>query len=88
MYLNDTPQAIGAHLAPFADDTSLYATERKEDYVLRKLQRGLNSVVEWPKRCNIKTNEDKMQALCFSHRIGPVSLFLHRMDGIFLLQIM
>jgi hypothetical protein len=37
MYINDTPQTIGVHLALFADDTSLYATERKEGYVLRKL---------------------------------------------------
>jgi hypothetical protein len=30
MYVNDTPQAIGAHTAIFAHDTRLYATERKE----------------------------------------------------------
>jgi hypothetical protein len=29
MYVNDTPQAIGVHLAPFADDICLYATERR-----------------------------------------------------------
>jgi hypothetical protein len=29
MYVNDTPQATGVHLALFADDTCLYATERK-----------------------------------------------------------
>jgi hypothetical protein len=43
MYVNGTPQAIGVHLALFADGTCLCATERKEGYVLRKLQRGLNS---------------------------------------------
>jgi hypothetical protein len=32
------------HLVFFADDTCLYATERKEGYVLRKLQRGLDAV--------------------------------------------
>jgi hypothetical protein len=30
MHINDMPQAIGVHLALFADDTCLYATERKE----------------------------------------------------------
>jgi hypothetical protein len=35
MYIN-TPQAIGVHLALFADDTCLYATGRKEGYVLKK----------------------------------------------------
>jgi hypothetical protein len=50
IYVNDTPQAIGVHLALSADDTCLCATERKEGYVLRKLQRGLNSVEKWSKR--------------------------------------
>jgi hypothetical protein len=71
MYVNDTPQAIGVHLAVFADDTYLYTSERKEGYVLRKLQRGLNSVEEWSKRWNIKINEDKTQTIYFSHRIRP-----------------
>jgi hypothetical protein len=44
LYINDTPQILGVHLALFADDTCLYATECKEDYVLRKIQRGLNSM--------------------------------------------
>jgi hypothetical protein len=69
--VNDTPQAIGVHLAHFADDTCLYATERKEGYVLRKLQHGLNSVEEWSKHRNIKINKDKTQAIYFSHRIRP-----------------
>jgi hypothetical protein len=46
-------------------------TERKKGYVLRKLQRGLNSVEEWSKLWNIKINEDKTQAIYFSHRIRP-----------------
>jgi hypothetical protein len=67
MYINDTSQTNGVHIALFADDTCLYATERKESYVLRKLQRGLNSMAEWSKRWNIKINEDKTQAIYFSH---------------------
>jgi hypothetical protein len=42
LYINDTRQTIGVNLALFTDDTCLYATERKEGYVLRNLQRGLN----------------------------------------------
>jgi hypothetical protein len=41
IYVNDTtppPPTIGVLLALFADDTSLYATERNEGYVLRKIQ--------------------------------------------------
>jgi hypothetical protein len=58
MYVNDTLQATGVLLAPFADDTCLYATERKEGYVLRKLQRGLNSVEEWSKRKTLRSMND------------------------------
>jgi hypothetical protein len=42
--INDIPQRIGVNLALFGDDTCLYATERKEGYVLKKLQRGLNII--------------------------------------------
>jgi hypothetical protein len=48
-----------------------YATECKEGYVLRKLQRGINSTVEWSRSWNIKINEDKTQAIYLSHRIRP-----------------
>jgi hypothetical protein len=80
MYVNDIAQAIRVHLALFTDDICLYATERKEGYVLRILQRGLNSVEERSKRLYIKINEDKTQAINFSHRIRPPeSLFT--LDG-------
>jgi hypothetical protein len=36
LYVNDTSQTSGVILALFADDTCLYATDRKEGYVLRK----------------------------------------------------
>jgi hypothetical protein len=45
LYINDTPQATNLHLALFADDTCLYATDRKEGYIVRKLQRGLDTLV-------------------------------------------
>jgi hypothetical protein len=49
MYINYGPQTRGI----FADDTCLYATHRKEAFVVRKLQRGLNSLETWCERCNI-----------------------------------
>jgi hypothetical protein len=76
MYINETPQAIGVHLALFAEDTCLYVTDRKEGYVLRKLHCGLNSTVEWSKRRNIRINEDKTQAIYFSHKSRPPESFL------------
>jgi hypothetical protein len=42
--INDIPQTPGVNLALFADDTCPYATDHKEGYVLRKIQRGLDSM--------------------------------------------
>jgi hypothetical protein len=50
LYINDTAQIIGVNLALFADDTGHYATELKEGYVLRNVQRGLNSMAAWCER--------------------------------------
>jgi retron-type reverse transcriptase len=76
IYINDTPQTPGVHLALFADDTCLHATERKEGYVLRKLQRGLDAIETWYEHWNIKINEEKTQAIYFSHRRRRLNLTL------------
>jgi hypothetical protein len=47
MYINDGPQTHGVNLGLFADDTCLYATDRKEAFVVRTLQCGLNSIEIW-----------------------------------------
>jgi hypothetical protein len=47
LYINDAPQSNGVHLAVFADDTCLFATDRKEGIIVRKFQRGLNSMETW-----------------------------------------
>jgi retron-type reverse transcriptase len=47
IYINDAPQSPAVHLALFADDICIYITDRKEGYILRKLQRGLTSVGSW-----------------------------------------
>jgi hypothetical protein len=74
MYINDAPQTHGVHLALFADDTCLYATDRKEGFVVTKLQRGLSSMETWCERWYIKINEAKTQGIYFSHsRRPPVS---------------
>jgi hypothetical protein len=71
LYINDTPQETGVNLALFADDTCLYETERKEGYVLRKLQRGPDSLAAWCKCWNTKINYKKTQAIYFSPQIRP-----------------
>jgi hypothetical protein len=65
----------GSVLAPTL--YSLYdATERKEGYVLRKLQRCLAAMEAWCERWNIKINEDKTQSIYFCHRRRPVRTHL------------
>jgi hypothetical protein len=71
LYINDTPQTPGVNLALFADDTCPYATDRKEGYVLRKIQRGRDSIAAWCKQWNIKINEDKTRAIYFTRRNRP-----------------
>jgi hypothetical protein len=44
MYINDAPQTPGVYLSLFAYDTCLYATDRKEGFVVTKLQRGFSSL--------------------------------------------
>jgi hypothetical protein len=67
VYIYDTPQTPDVYLGLFADETCIYATDCKESYVLRKLQRGLSAIETWCERWNIKINEDKTQAIYFSH---------------------
>jgi hypothetical protein len=76
LYINDAPQSPDVHLALFADDTCIYSSDRKEAYVLRKLQRGLTLMELWCGRWNTKINEDKSQAIYFSHRSRPVGACL------------
>jgi hypothetical protein len=45
MYIDDNPpQTPGVYLALFPDDTCAYTTYHKPGYVVRKLQRGINSI--------------------------------------------
>jgi hypothetical protein len=47
VYTNDTPRTPDVYLGLFADDAYIYATDRKQGYVLRKLQRGLSAIETW-----------------------------------------
>jgi hypothetical protein len=69
------PKTSGLNLALF-EVTCPYATERKEGYVLRNIQLGLDSMAAWYKRWNIKINEDKTQTFYFTCEIDRLILFL------------
>jgi hypothetical protein len=71
MYINDAPLAHGDQIALFADDTCLYATDSMEGFVVRKLQRGLSSMVTLCERWNVKINEDKTWGIYFSRSRRP-----------------
>jgi hypothetical protein len=71
LYINDAPAAPGIHLALFADDTCVYATEKHERRVFNKLQRGLIAVGSWCQRWTIKINEGKTQAIFPKRRRMP-----------------
>jgi hypothetical protein len=66
------------YLALFVDNICLYGTDHNEGYVVRKLQCWLDSLlVAWCERWNIKINEDKTQAIYFSHlRTLPESILM------------
>jgi hypothetical protein len=67
--INDIPRTPGVHVALFVDDTCIYTTDRNENYVIRKLQRGLNTIEKWCEQWNIEINEDKTRAVYFSTRL-------------------
>jgi hypothetical protein len=69
LHKKDAPTATGTHLALFADDACIYATEKHERHVLCKLQRGLTAVNSWCQRWNMKIDEGKTQAIYFSRRV-------------------
>jgi hypothetical protein len=68
------PQTHGVDLALFADDTCLYATDHKEGFIVRKLQRGLSSIETWYEGWNIKINEDKSQGVYTPPMVSPFHL--------------
>jgi hypothetical protein len=47
LYINDAPAAPGIHIALFAGDICVYATEKHERRVLNTLQHGLTAVGSW-----------------------------------------
>jgi hypothetical protein len=50
---------------------SFPATDLNVGFVVRKFQRGLNSMENWYERWNIKINEDKTQGISFFRSRRP-----------------
>jgi hypothetical protein len=75
--INDTPQTPGVYLGLFADDTCIYAADRRECYVLRKLQRGLSAIETWCECWNMKSTKIKLRKSTFLIHLGLLRLILH-----------
>jgi hypothetical protein len=71
MYKSEKPKTPGVYFVLFANGTCMYSTYRQEGYVLRKQQRGLNSIETWCKGWNIKIDEDKTRVVYFAYRFRP-----------------
>jgi hypothetical protein len=81
VYINHTHRTPGVYLAVFVDDTCTYTTGRKEGYVLRKLQRGLNSVDKWCESWNIKINKIKFGPSTSVIDLDHLRFISHLPDG-------
>jgi hypothetical protein len=76
MYINDVPPTPGVYLVLIAVDTCLYATDRKEGFVVRKLERGLSLMESGCERWGVKINEDKTQGSTFLAVVDSLNLIL------------
>jgi hypothetical protein len=74
LYINDALQTHGVHLALFADDTCLYATDPKEGFIVRKLQRGLSSMETWCEHWNIKLMKIRLRGYTSLIVVGRLNL--------------
>jgi hypothetical protein len=77
LYINDNHQTLRVSLGLIVNDACVYATDRKESYILRKLQRGLRVVETRCELFNMKMNEDEIQDTYCSYRQGTLKLILH-----------
>jgi hypothetical protein len=66
MYINDAPQTNGVHLALFADNTCLYATDLKESFTVRKL-RAIS--IQW--RPGVSTGISKLMRIRLRGSTSP-----------------
>jgi hypothetical protein len=71
MYINDAPQTPGVYVALFVYDTYLYTADRKDGFVVRKLQCGLSSMETWCECWNVKIYKSKTQGTFSSHSCRP-----------------
>ena len=70
MYVNDIPlrQTATCDGAQFADDVSTWASAKKKQTAMARLQISLRELEPWLKKWRIKVNAAKTQVICFNQR--------------------
>jgi hypothetical protein len=82
LFINDMPQTPGVSPGLFADETYIYiyiyiCDNRKEGYVLKKLQQGLSAIGNWCEPWNIEIMKIRRRQSTFHIDLGPMKLILH-----------
>lgn len=68
IYTADIPPPKRAEIAQFADDTMLYYSSRNLSALDKALTDDLRRITKWYNKWRIKINEQKAQAIHFTHR--------------------
>ena len=66
LYISDMPRLPGTSLAMFADDTAVYAVDRRAETAVTWLQKHLDVYVEWAEKWMVAINAAKSTAVVFS----------------------
>ncbi|CAD6232618.1 GSCOCG00006977001-RA-CDS, partial [Cotesia congregata] len=68
-YINDIPKDNNTNLALFADDTALYNVSGNKRIALDRLQKYLDTLIQYYTKWKIKINEAKTELIIISKRI-------------------
>lgn len=76
LFINDIPTLITCMLALFADDTALLTTSRRPWVACDRLQRYLNTVLDYFNRWKLAINASKTEAILFTRQQNSQSTHL------------
>ena len=77
IYINDIVECTNAEVNLFADDTSVYVTEKSGLALQNKLQEAVNKLASWFKAWAITINHAKSAAMVISKKRNPIKLDIH-----------
>ncbi len=68
IYINDLPEGLISNVKLYADDTSLFVSEKNPENATRELAEDLNRISEWSTKWKVKMNPDKTERLVISRK--------------------